>query len=274
MKNFKLMLLAFVLFVACTEKSQELGIENEMDYDVSITSRSLASVGSQKLRIDDSRNRDIMDQRKLIKTGNVSFKVDNLEITYNRINLLVKKAKGYISSDNSYNNENKISKSLSVRIPSDQFDLFMEELSKGVEEFDTKNITISDVTAQFIDAETRLKTKKALEQKYLDILKMAKSVTEVLNVERELGKIREEIESTEGRLKYLQSQVSFSSLSINFYTEVASSGTSFVDQLKAAFSKGLNNIKAFFMLSISYWPFFLIFIALLWYFKRKKTINT
>ena len=87
--------------------------------------------------------------------------------------------------------------------------------------------------------------KKQLEKKYLDILTKAKSVKEILEVEKELGKLREDIESVEGRLKYLQNQVSFSTLSINFYkTESNSSG--FGKRISNGFSNGFENLKSFF----------------------------
>ena len=218
-------------------------------------------------------NNNSQIQRKLIKKGNLNFETDNLNKTKATIQNLVSAAKGYISKDNEFKSHDRISNTISLRIPASKFDNIVVELSKGIEKFDSKSITISDVTEQFLDVEARLKTKKALELKYLEILKKAKSVREILDVERELGKLRGDIEATEGRLKYLQNQISFSSLHITFYKKLSASKTSFVGKIIDAFKGGFESVKAFFLFLINIWPFIIILFLVFFYF-RKRVFRT
>ena len=82
------------------------------------------------------------------------------------------------------------------------------------------------MTEEFVDLKARLKAKKELEDRYLQLLEQAKNVKEMLEIERELSNIREEIEAKEGRLQYLQNKVTLSTIYINFYKTTQSKGVS------------------------------------------------
>lgn len=212
----------------------------------------------------------VNSQRKLIKTGNITFETKDIDVTRRIIIDLVNQNNGYVASDNQYKSDDRVSVTISIRIPADKFDSILDEIAKGVEKFDSKNIRISDVTEQFLDIEARLKTKKTLELKYLEILKKARTVREILDVERELGKLRSDIESTEGRLKYLQNQVSFSTLSITFYKQISASETSFIGKISKAFKTGFENVKDFFLYMINIWPFIIILFLVFFYLRKRK----
>src|SRR5690606_32620415 len=155
--------------------------------------------------------------RKLIKNGHIDFETENLNKTRQDILRAIQKYEGYISSENEFKNNYEISSNIAIRIPAENFDKLIAEISIGVEQFDRKEIYVQDVTAEFLDMEARIKTKKELEDRYREILKRANSVTEILEVERQIGNLRAEIESFEGRLKYLNNQVSYSTLNVRVY---------------------------------------------------------
>ena len=103
----------------------------------------------------------------------------------------------------------------------------------------------------------------------MQILQKAKTVKEILEVEREINKLREDIESTEGRFKYLSNQVSFSTLTIQFYKQVGSEpnfSSKIIDSLK----DGINYISSFFLGVLSIWPFILILGIVALFLKRLK----
>jgi len=110
----------------------------------------------------------------------------------------VDKYEGYIASDEEYKYKGGISNTIVIRVPAENFDELLADATKGVSKFDSKNITVKDVTEEFLDIQARLKTKKELENRYLELLKKAKSVPEILEVERQLGQLRADIESIEG----------------------------------------------------------------------------
>ena len=130
------------------------------------------NLGSMEL--NDSKIESIQEiqtNRKLIKEGEVEFESENLSKTRENIFKSIEKYKGYSSSDNEYKNTYEISNLLTIRVPSENFDNLLNEITIGVTKFDRKEITVKDVTEEFLDVEARLKTKKELENRYLEILK-------------------------------------------------------------------------------------------------------
>ena len=213
-------------------------------------------------------------QRKLIKNGEIEFESENLIDTRKDVFKAIQKFKGFLSSDNEYKNSHEISNSLIIRVPSKNFDNLLNEITIGVTKFDRKEIKIKDVTAEFLDVETRLKTKKRLENRYLEILKRANTVTEILEVEKQIGDLRSDIESSEGRLKYLNNQVSFSTLNVRIY-ETVSEQTEFGKKFKNGFKNGWDNLILFLVFLVNIWPFIFIIagIVILIKFWRKRRKN-
>jgi Rad3-related DNA helicase len=183
-------------------------------------------------------------ERKLIKEGSVTFETNNPGKTRQHIIKSVDKYQGYISADETHKSSDIINYTLTIRVPAEHFDQLLADATIGVESLDSKSIQVKDVTEQFLDVQVWLKTKKALEKRYLELLEQAKAVTEILEVEKQLGQLRSDIESIEGRLNYLQNQVSFSTLRITFYQKDAKQSHS-VCQLKEGFYNGWDNLIGF-----------------------------
>lgn len=215
--------------------------------------------------------------QKIIKTGNLRFETQGLEKTHKKILAAVQKANGYIQRDNTGKEYNSQYHSLTVRVPSESFDNVILAISDGVAYFEEKTILQRDVTEEFVDLNARLKAKRTLEKRYLELLSQAKNVKEILEIERELSKIREEIEAREGRLQYLQSQVSESTISIHFYkiSSERSVTVSYGRKMVHAFKNGWSNISEFLLGLVHVWPFIILvvlssFMIRRWIKKRKK----
>lgn len=215
-------------------------------------------------------------EQKLIKESYLRFETQDLDKTYNQIIHFVKQNNGYIQNDNSSKNYNRIYKTLTIRIPTINFEKTIDSIENNVKFFDEKRISSKDVTEEFIDLEARLKAKQTLEKRYLDLLIKAKNVKEILEIERELSKIREEIESQQGRLKYLQNRVSLSTLNVDFYKVTSETGItiSYGTKMWNAIRSGFNGISMFFLGLLQIWPFLLILIiTTLWFRKWYKKKN-
>ena len=219
----------------------------------------------------DTEQQEIDLERKLIKEGQVEFETNDISSTRKLIFESIEKYKGYTSSDQEYKSVGKISNTIIIRVPAKNFDQLLSDATKGVTKFDNKNIEVKDVTEEFLDIQARLKTKKELENRYLEILKKANSVTELLEVEKQIGLLRSEIESIEGRLKYLESKVSLSTLTMTFYQTVPNE-TEFGNKFKNGFKNGWDNLIWFFVFLTNIWPFILIGIGLIFGIRiwRKK----
>jgi hypothetical protein len=146
-------------------------------------------------------------------------------------------------------------------------------MEAGTGEVTFKNITSRDVTEEFIDLETRLKNKRNYLTRYGDLLKQAKSVKDILEIEEKTRLIEEELESAEGRLKYLNNQVDFSTLTLqiskkNDFNRYGNNKGKFIDRLKVSLVKGWFGLVSFTLFVIRLWPFWII-VGVLYYFVRR-----
>ena len=234
---------------------------HEVDYEVPVDSAAANAESSpSKMQI------------KVIKTANLSFESSDLNVTYENLLKGVSKYNAIVQNDASGKNDASIYRNLTIRIPNQHFDAFIAEISKGVSHFDRKEISQQDVTEEYIDVESRMKSKKKLEERYLQLLSKANKVAEMLEIEKKLAEIREEIEAKEGQLKYIQNRVSMSTVQIEMYTRNASeSGAtiSYGSKIWNSIKEGFNGLSNFMLSIISIWPFILIFVGLFVFIKRR-----
>jgi Domain of unknown function (DUF4349) len=208
-------------------------------------------------------------ERKLIKTGQLNFETSDLANTRNSIESICKRYKAYIASENLTAYGDRQQHTLEIRVPANGYDsltLTIEALALKVE---NKSTTVQDVTEEFIDVEARLKTKKELELRYLDLLKQAKKIEEMVAIEGQLANVRAEIESMEGRLKYLSNQVSYSTLNLSYY-QVVTTDYGFFTKVTRGLGQGWKNLLDFIVILVNLWPFALIVAIVVWLAKRIK----
>jgi Domain of unknown function (DUF4349) len=276
----------FFVFLSCKQNASEtvdaitmpdkemVSYDKNADYAVAVVDS--VAVESDYAPNAPDENNTITSYRnlepKIIKTADLRFETDDLDKTYNQVELAIKKYKVTIQNDSEGKNYNSIFKNLILRVPSQNFDAFIKDISKGVSYFDTKEISSDDVTEEFIDVASRIKTKKALENRYLELLKKATKVSEMMEVEKQLSAIREEIEAKEGRLKYLKNRVAMSTVTLNFYKTIAQESgatVSYGTKIGNAIKSGFNGISSFFIWLLEVWPFIIILVALI-YLLRKR----
>ena len=209
-------------------------------------------------------------ESKIIKTAQLRFESQKPEDTHQHILSLAQRYQGFIQSDNSGKSYNLLYRNMVVRIPTKNFQAFIDGVSEGVSYFDQKDISRRDVTEEFVDLEARLKAKRELEKNYLELLKKANTVKEMLEIERELSIIREEIEAKQGRLNYLQNKVSLSTVNIEFYKQTAETGItlSYGQKMVNALKGGWDGISVFFLGILYLWPLFLVALIVILLVRR------
>lgn len=251
----------FLLLFSCN-KNQEAAADQMIVSSVSLPAKESKVYYNAP---PDSKDKDEIET-KIIKSGEFEFQSDDLDKTYGQIQAAVKKYKASIKTDQQFNDENRLSRTVRISIPNEYFDEFITDISKGVAYFDQKNIYSEDVTEEYIDVASRIKTKKVLEERYYELLKKASKVSEMLEIEKKLSEIREEIEAKEGRLKYIESKVAMSSLSIVFYKPVAQgqkATVSYGGRIGNAIVSGFNGISNFFIELLGIWPVIVTLVVLI-----------
>lgn len=207
-------------------------------------------------------------ERKVIKTAQLRFRTYDMDKTRASVNKAIRETGGYISSENENNNDYSREQYLDIRVPSARLDTFIQLISATAKDWEVKSISAADVTEEFIDVTARLNTKKELETRYLDLLRRAGSVSDILQVEAQLASVRGEIESMEGRLKYLNSQVDYSTVNLSYYV-IVRGPVGFFGRMGEGFVDGWRSLLEFMIGLMRAWPFVLIFGGLIyWLVKR------
>ena len=278
---------AFVGLFACNqESSSDFAVVEEFEGFKSELGRSSLSSLEDSM-IDQQEAADYVQnnsspetgaqhEAKIIKTANLLFETQDLDNTHTRAIRLATTHGGFIQRDNAGKSYNRVYTQMVLRVPTQNFQVLIDSLGKGVAFFDQKDITRSDVGEEFVDLQARLKTKRELERRYLELLTKAKNVSEMLEIERELANIREEIEAGQGRLNYLQDKVSLSTINVEFYTTTAETGAtvSYGKKMSNALKGGWNGISSFFLGVLAAWPGVLVLGIIVYllrrYFKRRS----
>jgi hypothetical protein len=154
--------------------------------------------------------------RKLIRNANVDLEVMSFEDSVQKITVFAKEDGGYLATSGSEKQANgKLRGQIIVKVLPDNLDRFLGKL-RSLGELKNQSISTEDVTKAYFDTESRLKNARVMEQRLVDILKKkSEDINDLLQVEKELGRVREEIEGMQGQLKFMDSQVQFATVTIS-----------------------------------------------------------
>lgn len=266
----RIILIAF-LVASCAPKSAEFSNE------VLMKSESDKKEASPILK--NTAESDVI-KKKIIKDGRLGMDVRNLSASKTNIDTIVRNLGGYYDNESLSNNDFATAYDLKIRIPSDKFEILIEKIESGEGEVSYKEIDARDVTEEFIDLETRLGNKQKYLTRYQELLRNAKNIKEILDIEEKIRVLEEEIESTTGRLKYLNDQVNYSTLELNISQKKAFKYTppfrqNFFEKLKQSLSRGWYGFVDLFFFLLSNWAVLILLAVLIWlwikYRKRRKS---
>jgi hypothetical protein len=156
-----------------------------------------------------------IDQR-IIKNGDLDLKVSSLDDSTEKINQIALGNGGELFSSNSYRNaDNSRSGYLTVKVPVNGFEKTISEIKKIASLVVRESISGQDVTEEFTDLQAQLKNKQAEEQQFQTIMGQAQKIQDILDVTRELSRVRGEIESLQGRIKFMTQQTDKATISVS-----------------------------------------------------------
>ena len=208
-------------------------------------------------------------ERHLIKKGSIDFQTNDWKIVKQQMAFICDSLGAYAADESLSNFNDRISYHQVLRVPSDRFEELVakvERLSGGLL---NKSINVDDVTEEYIDIEVRIRNKKEMESRYLELLKKANKVTEMLDIERYISDVRTDIESMEGKLKYLQDRISFSTLEVTFYEKV-DGDYGFGSRFASSLSNGWENLLVVIIAMANIWPFIILLAAIAFWLKRRS----
>jgi hypothetical protein len=154
----------------------------------------------------------------IVRTGNASIEVDSLTRGLAALRRLAAGVGGYVGNTTVQSGREQLRRAvIEVKVPADRFD----DLTAGLEplgRLEFVNVAAEDVGEEFVDLTARAANARRLEDRLIDLLATRTGkLQDVLSVERELARVREEIERLEGRMRYLKSRAALSALSITLH---------------------------------------------------------
>lgn len=256
MKKIHFILLAGVIFIltSCSRKSNYVADSGTDEKSPAYYEETHSTEKQQSEKNMDTAG------RKVIKKGDIVFETADIAKTKEKVRAQLKEVNAYLASENENALHNRVQCAMVIRVPAANFDKLIQMIGEDAESFESRNIEINDVTEEYVDVEARIKSKKELEASYLALLKQAKSMNDILSIQKHLGGIREEIEAMEGKFKYLNDRITFSTLTLTFY-EKTPHKTSFSGKFGNAFKNGWQSMIWFFVGLTYIWPF-IIFVAI------------
>lgn len=242
-----------------------------MDVTYSITSNGTTSSNQVAIKNDQSQAKR---QKKIIKNGAMRIKTKHFNESKKEIDEILTQLNGYYESEELDKNEERISYDLTIRVPTKNFEALVKKISGGKDEILFKKVNATNVTEEFLDIQTRLENKRNYLKRYKDLLSKAKSVNEILNIEENIRQLMEEIESKEGRLKYLNDQVDLSTLHVVLFKEYPVKEpkeikTPISSKAGSSLAKGWYSIVNFCLWVISKWPMIILLGVLAWYIRKR-----
>ena len=154
--------------------------------------------------------------RKLIRNANVELEIVSFDDAVQKITTFANEERGYVATTNSQKQANgKLHGQVIVKVLPENLDRFLQKI-RGLGELKNQTLGTEDVTKAYFDTDARLKNARVMEQRLIDMLKTKTGkVSDLLQVEKELSRVREEIEKMQGELKYWDSQVQFATVTIS-----------------------------------------------------------
>ena len=154
--------------------------------------------------------------RKLIRNATVQLEIVSFDDAVQKITAFASEEHGYVATTSSLKQANgKLRGEVVVKVLPENLDRFLQKI-RGLGELKNQTLGSEDVTKAYFDTDARLKNARVMEQRLIDMLKTKTGkVSDLLQVEKELGRVREDIEKMQGDLKYWDSQVQFATVTIS-----------------------------------------------------------
>ncbi len=171
------------------------------------------SAGGDGIGNGNSRQSPQTVQRKVISIATVSLEVESVETAVGQVRDIAGRLGGFVEQLSSSGGSESPFAELTVRVPQPQFEPALTRI-EALGEVQSRELGSEDVTEQFIDLSARLRTSRREEQSLLALLERSSSVTEILTVERELTRVRSDIERAQGQLTFLERQVDLATIRV------------------------------------------------------------
>lgn len=234
MRSLSILLLLAVIFSGCSRHADNATLAEQATTTVAKPAQTAISAeqvipNTQPVSLvaaDSAETVAAAADRKIIKNGELTLEVTSPNEAQRSVASIAESVGGFVVTSETKLTENRepskrtVEVKLIVRVPANQFDSAVSSIEKLSTNVIHRGISGSDVTEEFIDLEARIRTQKALEVQFIQIMKQADNISDALAVQRQIADVRTEIEKLEGRKRFLENRASLSTITVDLKSPV------------------------------------------------------
>jgi hypothetical protein len=212
--------------------------------------------------------------KKIIKNATLTVEAKSHKSFNDFIHDQVKRSGGYLAEEEQNKSDYKIENIVTIKVPVDQFDNLVKSITSTKDDnVVTQKVTSQDVTGEVVDTRARTEAKRQIRLRYLDLLKQAKNMEEILKVQDEINNIQQEIEAGAGRVNYLTHNAAYSTIQLTFYeilnaAAVINDKPGFGKRVLNALGNGMDWVGEMLVVVITLWPLWLFLGGVWWVYRR------
>jgi hypothetical protein len=212
---------------------------------------------------------------KVIRQGQISFVSRDAMAARRALDRVRERFGAEVQQEYLSNTDYEIRYTLQLRVPATRLDSLVAALENGLGEVEQKSIQAQDVTAEYIDLETRMANKRAYLDQYRALLKETRTIDDALRVREQIRQLEEELESVTARRNYLAGQVAMSTLEVTIvqrkpYVYRPDTSISFLERMKESLSGGWAVFVQFCLGLLRLWPFLILITLLAMLYRRRR----
>jgi hypothetical protein len=282
------------LLIAChnndsTEKAADLTIaetrntppdgNKKMDYGVVDSTAPVPAAGNEETPKQPGTSASATNidwDKKIIKNATLTVEAKSHRSFNDFVHEQVKRTGGYVAEEEQNKSDYKIENIVTIKVPVDQFDNLVKSITSTKDDnVVSQKVTSQDVTGEVVDTRSRTEAKRQIRVRYLDLLKQAKNMEDILKVQSEINNIQEEIEAGAGRVSYLTHAAAYSTIQLTFYEILNVSAEhadkpGFGQRVLNALRQGMDWVGEMLVVVLTLWPLWLLLGGVLWGFRRWK----
>jgi len=155
------------------------------------------------------------DNRMIVKNGEISLQVADIDIAIDQVTQVAVDNGGYVLDSQAWANGPNKSASLTIAVQADKFEVAMRRLRESAKEVLRESSSGQDVSAEYVDLQSRLRNLEATRDRIQTFLDQTKNVDEALKVNKQLSDIEAQIEEVKGRMTYLSGRSAYSTIKVD-----------------------------------------------------------
>lgn len=263
---------------ADTARSMSTGLVGNANEQTQYLGDANKQKGGQKPAAPPAANPDW--EKKIIKTADLSVETKNFGAFARRLHDAVKRSGGYVAQEEQSQSTNEITNSVSIKVPVAGFEDLLQQLPADSDRLVDKKISTQDVTMEVVDTKSRLETKKEVRERYIELLRQAHKMDDILGVQREIDEIQEQMDQASGRIAFLGHSAAYSTINLKFYqilvpTAPVDESPSFYHRLTDALSDGWKGLSDLLIGLLHGWPLLIgLGVVGFWVRKALRSVKT